>query len=167
MRRLFAEWLNHRGNLAADSDRKGRAASLYHFAARVDPTWSSPLYNLGLLAKYEGRWKESRAFNQRAVILNPEDTDAWWNLGIAATALHDWPEARRAWAVHGVEIHDGNSDIRMPPATACVRLNPKDDGEVVWGERLDPARIAITSVPLTESGHRFNDVVLNDGAHAF
>jgi hypothetical protein len=64
-------------------------------------------------------------------------------LGIAATALHDWPEAA---------------------ATACVRLNPQSSGEVVWGERLDPARLVILNVPLPESRHRFRDIILNDGA---
>jgi hypothetical protein len=50
-----------------------------------------------------------------------------------------------------------------PPVTACVRLNPQSSGEVVCGERLDPARLLILSVPLPESRHRFYDIVLNDG----
>jgi len=37
------------------------------------------------------------------------------------------------------------------------------DTEVVWGVRLDPARIRIQNVPLPSSGHRFGDVVLHDG----
>jgi len=51
-----------------------------------------------------------------------------------------------------------------PAVTACVRLNPRSSGEVVWGERLDPARLLILNVPLPESRHRFRDIVLNDGA---
>jgi hypothetical protein len=35
---------------------------------------------------------------------------------------------------------------------------------VVWGERIDPARFPILSVPLPQSKHRFRDIVLNDGA---
>lgn len=52
----------------------------------------------------------------------------------------------------------------MPPVTACVRIAPDGCGEVAWGERLDPARIAILNVPLPDSGHRFYDIILNDGA---
>ena len=52
----------------------------------------------------------------------------------------------------------------MPPSVACVRLNPDHSGEVVWGERIDPARTILFSVPLPESERRFQDIVLNDGA---
>jgi len=103
-------------------------------------------------------------FNQRALELDPSDEAAWWNLGIAATALGNWSEARRAWKGCGIELEDGVGEVRMLSVRACVRLDPSGSGEVVWGQRLDPARIAILSVPLPESGHRFNDIVLNDGA---
>lgn len=53
-------------------------------------------YNKGLEAKYESRWKESLEHNQRAAEFDPDDQATWWNLAIAATALHNWPEARRA-----------------------------------------------------------------------
>jgi hypothetical protein len=35
---------------------------------------------------------------------------------------------------------------------------------VVWGRRVDPARITVMNVPTPESGHRWSDVVLHDGA---
>ena len=54
--------------------------------------------------------------------------------------------------------------MRMPGVPACVRLNPHDSGEVVWGTRLDPARIRIRNVPLPASKRRFGDILLNDGA---
>ena len=54
----------------------------------------------------------------------------------------------------------------MPPVTACVRLNPSHSGEVVWGERIDPARLVVLNVPLPESEHRLQDIVLNDGAES-
>jgi len=103
-------------------------------------------------------------FNQHALELDPSDEAAWWNLGIAATALRNWTEARRAWKGCGIELEDRTGEVRMPAVTACVRLDPSSSGEVVWGQRLDPARMVILSVPLPESGHRFNDIVLNDGA---
>lgn len=45
-----------------------------------------------------------------------------------------------------------------------VRLNPDDDGEVVWATRIDPVRARIESIPLPESGYRYFDIVLHDGA---
>ncbi len=55
-----------------------------------------------------------------------------------------------------------------PPDFPCgrtpIRLNPDADGEVVWSDRVDPARARIVSIPLAESGFRFADLVLHDGA---
>lgn len=164
MRRILAELLNDRGNSNADKGRVIRAERLYTLASRIAPSWSVPWYNLGLLAKNSRRWSDSLTFNNRAVSLHSDDQAAWWNLGIAATALHDWKEARRAWAACGIALMEGTGEVAMHPVTACVRLDPGDSGEVVWGERLDPARFVILSVPLPESSHRFHDVVLNDGA---
>jgi len=94
MRRALAKWFVRRAN---DDTNEPRSAKLLRAATRVDPTWSVPWYNLGLQAKYGGRWQESVRFNQRALQLNASDEAAWWNLGIAATAVRDWDEARRAW----------------------------------------------------------------------
>ena len=121
-------------------------------------------YNLGLAAKYRGEWEESFARNRRAAELNSEDEASWWNLGIAATALRDWPEARRAWLACGVDLIQGEGEVEMAHCWGCVRLNPSGSGEVVWGKRIDPARIRIANVPLPESNRRYGDIILNDGA---
>jgi len=164
MRQKLAEWLNQSGNETSDAGNLRRAERFYKMASVLAPFWSVPLYNLGLLTKNAGRWEDSLRFNQRALSLNSEDESACWNLGIAATALHDWPEARRAWTQYGIDINDGDGEVLMPPVSACVRLDPRSSGEVVWGERLDPARLMVLNVPLPESNHRFRDIVLNDGA---
>ncbi|MFN7925712.1 MAG: tetratricopeptide repeat protein [Bryobacteraceae bacterium] len=161
---LLAEWLNTRGNTAANAGQRERAVRSYRWAARCDPSWSVPHYNLGLEAKHLCNWEESLRCNIRATELNDQDEGAWWNLGIAATALHDWATARKAWRWFGVDIPDGDGEWAGQAEPACVRLNPERDGEVVWGERLDPARLVILNVPLPESEHRFRDIVLNDGA---
>jgi hypothetical protein len=161
MRHSVADWLNEKGR---KTDDPARAARFYTLASWADPRWSVPWYNLGLQTKYHGRWEESLRFNQRAVELDADDDAAWWNLGIAATALHDWKEARRAWRGFGIEMADGEGEASIPPVTACVRLDPNQAGEVVWGKRLDPARILVLNVPLPESKRRYHDVILNDGA---
>jgi hypothetical protein len=164
MRQKLAEWFNQYGNLTSDAGNLRRAARFYKLASSFAPQWSVPWYNLGLLTKNAGQWEDSLKFNQRALSLNSEDEGACWNLGIAATALHNWPEARRAWNHYGIEIGDGSGEVLMPPLSGCIRLNPRGSGEVEWGERLDPARMVILNVPLPESNYRFRDIVLNDGA---
>jgi hypothetical protein len=121
-------------------------------------------YNQALKAKYEGNWRESLKLNQLADRLRPGDEATIWNLGIAATALSDWDEARRAWRAYGIKLEEGAGEVSMPEVTACVRLKPKVAGEVVWGTRIDPARMRVANVPLPESERRFGDIVINDGA---
>jgi hypothetical protein len=121
-------------------------------------------YNSGLAAKYRGEWAQSLVHNQHAAKLNPNDEATWWNLAIAATALRDWPEARRAWLACGVNLIEGEGEVLIPECWGCVRLNPNGKGEVVWGRRIDPARMRIQNVPLPESDRRYGDIVLNDGA---
>jgi hypothetical protein len=36
--------------------------------------------------------------------------------------------------------------------------------EVVWGQRIDPARIRVLNVPLASSERRYGDILINDGA---
>ena len=165
MLHTVSNWLNECGRKASDAGRKDRALRLYRIASLIEPGWSVPWYNAGLVLKYQGRWTESLSMNQRAALLAPNDEAAWWNLAIAATALRNWPEAARAWKACGIEVlQDASGEVTTNPATACVRLNLSGSGEVVWGERIDPARFLVLNVPLPESKHRFKDVILNDGA---
>jgi hypothetical protein len=45
-----------------------------------------------------------------------------------------------------------------------IRINPYEEAEVVWCQRIDPARAVIDCVPLPQSDHRFGDMLLHDGA---
>ena len=148
-------------------DRQGRtreALAEFERASRLDPEWSVPFYNIGLIHKYAGRWELSLQQNQYAVERDSSDTDACWNLGIAATALGRWDDARRAWRAAGIDVPDGTGPINFPCGRTPVRLNPATDGEVVWCDRLDPVRALIRNIPLPESGFCFGDIVLHDGA---
>lgn len=149
--------LNETGDLA-------RAADSFARAAEHAPGWSVPWYNLGLAQKYLGRWAESLRSNRRAAELDPEDEAAWWNLGIAATAIGDWAAAREAWAAFGIGLPPGDGEPLLELGLTPIRLNPDGRGEVVWCDRIDPARAIIRNVPLPESGHRYGDLLLHDGA---
>ena len=156
--------LNELGNDLSDRGQLADAEQAYLAATEADPSWSAPLYNLGLLYKHQGRWDDSLRFNRRAVQLNPDDHGAWWNLGIAATAVGDWREARRAWTSCGIAVPQGDGPPECKYGMTPIRLDPEGDGEVVWARRIDPARARLLSVPLPTSSFRWGDIVLHDGA---
>jgi TPR repeat len=141
-----------------------QAIDLYQQAIAIDRRWSVPHYNLGLLYKHQHSWAESLEYNRRATELAPSDQAAWWNLGIAATALGRWDQARAAWRGFGIPLPDGDGPIDFPCGFGPIRINPDGDAEVVWAYRIDPARAELSSIPFPESKHRWRDVVLNDGA---
>lgn len=158
-----------------------RERAILHKIVELYPDTAWAWYDLGLRAKWSRDWKSCAACNERALELEGDGREnaSAWNLGIAATALGDWRTARRAWTSYGIPLPPAsddeviNADFGMTP----VRLNPEPrydepellvDGqrhetEVVWCQRIDPARAVVRSVPLPESGHRFGDVVLHDG----
>lgn len=181
---------------AAPADERSRA--LDRLAAEVlrrDPENDAFWYDRGMYAKWRADWPAAVEYNRTALGLIPVERrpgePAAWNLGIAATALHDWATARAAWSAFGIAVPDpaeqtgaGPEDARDALAIeadygmAPVRLNADPrfvgqqpvtvDGrtwatEVVWGRRLCPARVLVLNVPTPESGHRFGDVVLHDG----
>jgi tetratricopeptide (TPR) repeat protein len=163
-RRRLAVAANQLGLKAKEKGRLQEAQEHYQRAVALDPTWSVPLYNLGLLFKEQRQWEQSLDYNQRATALDPSSEAAWWNLGIAATALGRWDVARAAWRGFGIKIPEGEGPLDFPCGYGPIRLNADGDGEVVWAHRIDPARAVISNIPLPESRHRWQDVVLNDGA---
>jgi hypothetical protein len=147
------------------------------------PNWAAGWFDLGLVAKLRHDWAAARDANDRALALGggEQGDPAAWNLGIAATALGDWPTARRAWTAFGLDLEPGEGPIRAPLGQIAIRLNPEPrrpgerrllvDGtehgtEVVWADRMSPAHAVLTSVPLPDSGHRYGDIVLHDGEPA-
>lgn len=159
-----AHELNERGRDLAAKEWFAEAERAYREAAAAAPSWATPWYNLGLMQKYRSEWRSSFDCNLRAVQLDESSEAAWWNLGIAATALDEWQTARRAWRACGIDIPDGDGPLDLDFGLVPIRLNGTGDSEVVWARRLDPARATLLSIPLPGSGHRWNDVVLHDGA---
>lgn len=159
-----AEKLNNRGLELSEAGDSERAAEAYRAAAVLAPEWPGPVYNLGLLYKYALKWPESFEYNKTATRLAEDDEACWWNLGIAATALGDWAQARLAWAACGIEVPSGDGPPEFDWGNTPVRLSPDGDAEVVWAKRLDPARAKIVSVPLPASAFHYGDIVLTDGA---
>ena len=140
------------------------AMPLYERALALDPEHAVVHYNIGLVHKYRGAWAESLHHNRIASELAPDDEASHWNMGIAATALRDWPAAREAWRRAGIVIAEGEGPIEEDFGMTPVRLNPEDRGEVVWARRIDPVRAVIANIPYGSSGFREGDIVLHDGA---
>ncbi|HEV3073639.1 MAG TPA: tetratricopeptide repeat protein [Thermoanaerobaculia bacterium] len=159
-----AKRLNQEAIGLEEEGRIDEAIAGYEAAIEVSPEWAVPWFNLGLLYKRQRCWEACLRFNRKATELAADDKPAWWNLGIAATALGDWATARAAWKGFGLEIAEGEGPIELDWGLVPIRLRPADVGEVVWSQRIDPARAILDSVPLPESGRRWRDLVLHDGA---
>jgi hypothetical protein len=165
--------LNDLGGKRLDAGDWDAALVRYREAADRAPYYGPAWFNMGLIHKWRRQWSDSLACNARAgwLITNglsddssDEGSPAWWNLGIAATALRSWDVAREAWRRYGISIPDGMGELRLDLGIAPVRLDPDGSAEVVWGTRVDPARVVIKNVPTPASGHGWGDIVLHDGA---
>lgn len=160
---MNAEELNDRGNEHMERGRYDEAEAAFRKAIALEPGYATPWYNLGLLYKRQRQWQQSLEANEKATRLDPTNKPAFWNLGIAATALSDWTRARAAWKGFGAPIPDGEGPLEMKLGLVPIRLDPDDTAEVVWCDRIDPARSRIVNVPLPTSGSREGDIVLHDG----
>lgn len=147
-----------------DAGESELALKKYFETLELDFSRPNTHYNIGLIYKYRSQWPESFRYNKRASELDPTDEAANWNLAIAATALRDWETARGVWNRLGMPIDDGSDPIEADFGITPVRLNPDENGEVVWGRRIDPVRVRILSIPLPDSGFHHGDIVLHDGA---
>ena len=155
---------NERGRKLSDQGDDVGAEAAYREAITLDPNFESGWFNLGLVYKRRHDWAETLRCNLRAAELNPRrEQPAWWNLGIAATALRDWSIARKAWTGYGIDIPPGEGPIEANFGHTPVRIGIPEPLEVVWCRRIDPARAEILNIPTPESGHRYGDIVLHDG----
>jgi tetratricopeptide (TPR) repeat protein len=162
---MSARYYNERGQVFLNQKRDfARAERAFLKAAAASPRWDAPWYNLGLAAKWQHHWQKSLEWNLKAVERDPSNQAAWWNMGIAATALGDWAQARRAWTGFGLKLPPGEGEIVMDLGPTPIRLDPEHNAEVVWCQRIDPARAVIRNVPLPDSGNRYGDRLLHDGA---
>ena len=122
-------------------------------------------YNAALAQKFLRNWAKAYELGREAAARAERGTEdpAFWNLGIAATIMEDWATARDAWRGYGLSIPDGAGEIELDWGITPIRLIT-GGGEVVWAVRLCPARARVLSVPTPESGRRFGEVVVHDGA---
>ncbi|MEL7119841.1 MAG: hypothetical protein AAFO07_10380 [Bacteroidota bacterium] len=145
-------------NEALQKDREGdvyTAIKLYKKVTKNYPDWAPPFERLGHLYKDRQDWKAALHYIKKSVSLNPGNSQAWWDLGIAATALKRWRIAKNVWTKFG--MHHPISPLRK-----VIRLRHNKGEELVEVLILDPARAQIKSIPFPGSTYRYNDIVLYD-----
>ncbi|MFT4728610.1 MAG: tetratricopeptide (TPR) repeat protein [Granulosicoccus sp.] len=163
-RKMRAQKLHNEAQRLSDNGHDEKAIEIYKSAIALDPSRSTSYYNIGLIYKYRNDWSASCKYNKIAYELDATDDASRWNFAIAATALGDWETSRRLWSDVGFTLDEDSSPIDMDFGITPIRLNPDSDGEVVWARRIDPVRARLENIPFPESGYRYGDVVLHDGA---
>jgi len=163
VKKIEADKLHILAQKLEDEGRSEEAIETYGEALALHPMKAESHYNLGLIYKYRCDWRNSFICNQAAHRIRPTDQATRWNLAIAATAVRDWCIARQMWTEEGIAL-DGEGPIEADFGITPVRLNAENDGEVVWGRRIDPVRIRISNIPWPNSGFHYGDIVLHDGA---
>ncbi|MET8230553.1 tetratricopeptide repeat protein [Micromonospora sp. NPDC005298] len=123
-------------------------------------------YDAALAYKFLRNWAKAYELGREAAARADRDAQdpAFWNLGIAATIMEDWATARYAWRGFGLSVPDGDGEIVADFGVTPIRLGPAGNNEVVWAQRLCPTRARVLNVPTPESGRRFGEVVVHDGA---
>ncbi|HEY2583830.1 MAG TPA: hypothetical protein VGI43_18620 [Mucilaginibacter sp.] len=142
-----------------------KSMELLQKGTEIFPDWPAPYYNLGIVYKGQRNWEQSYMAFEQVLKLDNKDIYSWWHFGIASTALKNWKSARRAWVAIGFEIEINDEELILNLDSSPIRINPDSNPEVVWCDRIDPARAVICNIPFPGSGHRFGDIILNDNVH--
>lgn len=139
-----------------DAEDHYNAVKLYKRIIKDAPEWVTPFTRLGHIYKYRQEWKPALHYNKRTVALQVDHQQAWWDVGIAATALKKHRLARRVWTKFGY------SPKQKQWEPASVQLSYRGHLELMWVQRVSPCLGYIRSIPQPASGRRYGDLVLID-----
>src|SRR5262245_13722516 len=121
---FFDIYYYHMGGKYLKRGEHEKAERAYRKAMQGLSDFSGLWFNLGLVYKQQHKWQQSLDCNQRVVQLDPKELGAWWNLGIAATALSQWDVARTAWKAYGIKLNEGDGEVRANLGSTPIRINP-------------------------------------------
>lgn len=131
------------------------AVKLYKKTIRLNPEFPTAYRHLGMIYSDRKEWKPAFHYWKKAVSLDTDDRDAWWQMGLAATALKKLRIAQSIWSKFGLEKPDLNQPLGL-------RLKHADGFEILWMQPLDASRCRILSIPHPGSDLRFRQMMLYD-----
>ncbi len=129
------------------------AIKLYKHLVKLEPEWIKPYQHLGAIYKQRREWKPAFHYWKKVVALDASDQQAWWNVGIAATALKKRRLAQSVWAKFGL--------TNLKREAKGLRLTYDGGFEILWMMPKTPATGIILSIPHPASGYRFRDEMLH------
>lgn len=129
------------------------AREAYRQALAADASDRHTLWNLGLLAESFGDAEEAEAMFHPLAILDEENEQVWFRLGVNRYRREDWPGAAQAFA-RCLELSPGWKAAELNQGLALLRLGRlTESGEVferILAEEPDcrPAVVGLTTVAL-------------------
>lgn len=164
--------------IGRECDEEARAA--FDAATALAPEDGATWFDLGLLHKWRGRWKDAEACFARAAALGVAHRGVGWNLAIARTALGDAAGAALAWKSVGIDARAGQHLAEVPGLPpARVRVPSEGAGyagdaapfqarhfELPWAQPLSPCHGVLVTPTFGRAAVDYGDVVLWDGAPA-
>lgn len=164
----------------AGPDRDAEAQSAFAEALAIDPDNGHWWFDLGVLHKWRGRFKEGLDCTLRARSRLGETKAVQWNIAICATALGEGDLAGGVWKALGMPVELQPSGMPLvsglPPMQVRVLAKGPGTGpdaqvpdasvsfELVWVAPLSPCHGVVQSATFREAPIDYGDVVLWDGA---
>ncbi|MGB3545558.1 MAG: hypothetical protein WBA17_01200 [Saprospiraceae bacterium] len=145
----------------AEAERYDRAGDVYHAVKlykkviRQVPDFAPPYRKLGALYRKRQEWKPAYHYWKKAVALQNDDTEAWWEMGLAATGLGRLRISRSVWTKFGLQPLQDTHPVGL-------RIPGINGFEILWMQPRDAGRGVISSIPQPGSDYRFRDEVLYD-----
>lgn len=131
------------------------AIKLYKKTIRLAPEFPDPYRDLGRIYSERKEWKPAFHYWKKALVLNTEDREAWWKMGLAAIPLKKMGLVQSVWEKFGVD----NMNLKQPYG---LRLKHEDGFEILWMKPIDPGRCRIMSIPHPGSQLRYRQTMLYD-----
>lgn len=130
------------------------AVKLYKRVIQLAPDLVLPYVRLARIYKNRCEWKSALHYAKKAIALDAGDSQTWWDMGLAASALGKERLCRAVWQKFGVQEAQGK--------VIAVQVQHSGIFELFWAQTLDPAKAVLASIPHPDSGLRYRDIVLID-----
>jgi len=156
------------------------ALQAYQLALTIDDKNGWWWFQLGLLHKWRGQFRQALEVNRKARARLGDVKPVLWNLAISATALGEGQVALEAWeklgiagslSKGGLPFVAGMPAMQMRVATLGEEIGRNDPlpsravtFEVLWVQPLSPCHGVVQSPTVRKASVDYGDVVLWDGA---